>query len=69
MAKTRQARTAAGKARPKRGEIYLTALAPTVGRAINKTGLGAADAPVLLQVGEAIKAAFGLAQGVTDVPT
>ena len=38
MAKTRQARTAAGKACPKRGEIYLTALDPTVGRAISRTG-------------------------------
>jgi mRNA interferase MazF len=38
MAKTRQARkAAAGSAWPKRGEIYLTALDPTVGHEIKKT--------------------------------
>jgi mRNA interferase MazF len=37
MAETRQTRKAAGHSWPKRGEIYLTALDPTVGHEIKKT--------------------------------
>jgi mRNA interferase MazF len=37
MAETRQTRKAAGSGWPKRGEIYLTALDPTIGHEIKKT--------------------------------